>query len=249
MRTAVDNFFSPATVFVGLFAALAVLYLGRRWFVRPVGAAMLLVALSAFLGVSLGDPHFAAVATAPDNIAVLAMVCLLGFFTWLATAQAVENDGRISRGEAVREKEFARKVSTWPDLVYSELICMVLVMTLLLAWSLLVPAPLEQPANPAVTPNPSKAPWYFLGLQEMLFYGDAWLAGMVVPCLIVVGLMALPYLDFNPKGSGYYTIRQRRFVYLAFQFGFWLWVLLILVGAFLRGPNWEFHGPYEIPGP
>jgi hypothetical protein len=83
----------------------------------------------------------------------------------------------------------------------------------------------------------------------MLFYGDAWLAGMVVPCLIVVGLMALPYLDFNPKGSGYYTIRQRRFVYLAFQFGFWLWVLLILVGAFLRGPNWEFHGPYEIPGP
>ena len=92
-----------------------------------------------------------------------------------------------SRGEPVREKEFARKAPTWPDLVYSELICMVVVMTLLLAWSLLVPAPLEQPANPAVTPNPSKAPWYFLGLQELLFHGDAWLAGMVVPCLAVWG--------------------------------------------------------------
>ena len=126
---------------------------------------------------------------------------------------------------------------------------MVVVMTLLLAWSLLVPAPLEQPANAAVTPNPSKAPWYFLGLQEMLFHGDAWLAGCwSCRALIVVGLLALPYLDFNPKGSGYYTIRQRRFVYLAFQFGFWLWLLLILIGAFLRGPNWEFHWPYEMPG-
>jgi quinol-cytochrome oxidoreductase complex cytochrome b subunit len=244
MRTAIDNLFSPAMVFAGWFAALSVLYLGRRWFVRPVAAAMLLAALAALVGVSLGDRRFAAVATAPDNIAVVVMLCLLAFFTWLATAQAVENDRRISRGAPVREKEFDRKVFTWPDLVCSELICMIVVTTLLLAWSLLLPAPLQQPTNPAVTPNPSKAPWYFLGLQELLFHGDAWLARLVVPGLIVVGLMALPYLDRNSRGSGYYTIRQRRFIYLAFQFGWWLSVLLILVGAFLRGPNWELHGPY-----
>lgn len=248
MRTAIDNLFTPAAVFAAWFVTLAVLYLGRRWFVRPLMATMLLAALLAFFGISLGNPRFAAVATAPDNIAVLAMFGLLGFFTWLATAQAVENDRRISRGRAVREKEFARKVRTWPDLVYSELICMVVVMTLLLAWSLLVPAPLEQPANGAITPNPSKAPWYFLGLQELLFHAEAWFAGLLVPCLIVVALLALPYLDHDPRGSGYYTIRQRRFVYLLFQFGFWLWLLLILIGAFLRGPNWEFHWPYEIRG-
>ena len=248
MKTAIDNLLSPTAVFVGWFATLAVLYLGRRWFVRPVMAVMLLAALLAFLGVSLADPRFAAVATAPDNIAVLAMFGLLGFFTWLATAQAVDNDRRTARGEPVREKDFARKVRTWPDLVYSELICMVLVMTLLMVWSLLVPAPLEQPANAAVTPNPSKAPWYFLGLQELLFHAQAWFAGLLVPALIVVALLALPYLDRNPKGSGYYTIRQRRFVYLLFQFGFWLWLLLILIGAFLRGPNWEFCWPYGMPG-
>ena len=123
-------------------------------------------------------------------------------------------------------------------------------MTLLLAWSLLVPAPLEQPANPAVTPNPAKAPWYFLGVQELLFYADAWLAGVAVPCLIVLGLMALPYLDFNPAGSGYYTIARRPLAYLVFQFGFWqLWILLIVVGTFFRGPNWGFFGPYEVRDP
>ena len=131
MKTAIQNLFSPATVFVAWFATLAALYLGRRWFVRPLMASMLSAALLAFLGLSLADPRFAAVATAPDNVAVLAMFGLLGFFTWLATAQAVENDRRISHGLPLRETEFARKVRTWPDLVYSELICMIVVMTLL----------------------------------------------------------------------------------------------------------------------
>ena len=73
------------------------------------------------------------------------------------------------------------------------------VTTLWMIWSILLPAPLEQPANPADSPNPSKAPWYFLGLQEMLVYFDPWLAGVVFPTLIVVGLMAIPYIDTNPQ--------------------------------------------------
>jgi hypothetical protein len=64
--------------------------------------------------------------------------------------------------------------------------------------------------------------------------------------LIVVGLMALPYIDTNKAGNGYYTINQRKFAYVTFQFGFLvLWVILILLGTFLRGPNWNFFGPYE----
>ena len=116
----------------------------------------------------------------------------------------------------------------------------------LVVWAIALQAPLEQPASSTVAPNPSKAPWYFLGLQEMLVYFDPWMAGVVLPSMIIVGLMAMPYIDFNKQGNGYYTIDQRKFAYITFQFGFLvLWVMLILLGTFLRGPNWNFFGPYE----
>ena len=118
------------------------------------------------------------------------------------------------------------------------------------AWSILLPAPLEQPANPVVTPNPAKAPWYFLGLQEMLVFFDASIAGVIFPLLIIFGLAAIPYLDQNPRGNGYYTIAERPFAYAVFQFGFLqLWILLILIGTFFRGPSWGFFGLYEIRDP
>jgi hypothetical protein len=92
--------------------------------------------------------------------------------------------------------------------------------------------------------NPAKAPWYFLGLQEMLVYFDPWIAGVVLPSLIVVGLMAIPYIDPNKLGSGYYTFRQRKFAILTFLFGFhFLWMILIVIGVFLRGPGWMWFWP------
>ena len=246
LKAALDAALGPATFTLGCFVTLSVLYLGRRWFVIPAVAWAGLNLSLLFLGLSLTDPEFAAIVSKPDNVPIVAMVYLLGFFTWLAAAQAVENDRRAQQASPPVEKEYAGKVLVWPDLVYTELICMVLVTAVLVVWSLVLKAPLEQPANPAVTPNPSKAPWYFLGLQELLIYSDAWNVGIVVPCLIVLGLMAIPYLDINKQGSGYYTIRQRRFAYLVFQFGFLqLWILLILIGTFMRGPNWSFFGLYE----
>jgi hypothetical protein len=186
----------------------------------------------------------------PDNVPIVGMVFLLGFFTWLATRQAIQNDDCLARGGEPAEKQFAQKVLVWPDLVYIELITMVILTAVLIVWSITLRAPLEQPANPVVTPNPSKAPWYFLGLQEMLVFFDPAIAGVILPALIILGLMAIPYLDFNAQGSGYYTIRQRRFAYLTFQFGFLqLWILLILIGTFMRGPNWNFFGLYEPRDP
>ena len=114
----------------------------------------------------------------------------------------------------------------WPDLVYTELISLILCSVVLIVWSIVLKAPLEQPANRSVTPNPSKAPWYFLGLQEMLVYFDPWLAGVVLPGLIIVGLIAIPYIDKNPKGNGYYTFNERKAEITIFLFGFViLWVV------------------------
>jgi len=232
---------------VGLVVVFAILFLFRRFFVQgPIAWALLNLALLA-LGLSMTDSNFYAIAAKPDNVPIVGLVFLLGFFTWLSAARAVENDTRAARGESSLEHQGNEKVLVWPDLVYTELICMVALTAFLLLWGIGLQAPLEEPASSVKTPNPSKAPWYFLGLQEMLVYFDPWMAGVVMPSLIVVGLMAIPYLDFNPKGNGYYTIVERRFGYLTFQFGFLvLWVTLIVLGTFLRGPNWNIFGPYEF---
>jgi hypothetical protein len=138
------------------------------------------------------------------------------------------------------------KVHTWPYLVRLEMLVGTLVMGFLTAWSILVDAPLEEPANPTKTPNPSKAPWYFLGLQEILVYFDPWFAGVVLPSLIIVGLMVIPYIDINPKGNGYYCFKDRWFAISVYLFGFLvMWVSLVIMGTFLRGPGWYFFWPWQ----
>lgn len=245
-KAVADAALGPVSFALGSFALLAILFAGREFFVRTAVAWAALNLSFALFCLSLTDPNFTAIVAKGDNVPIVAMVFLLGSFTWLGAKQAVENDRRNARGLPPAEKELGKPVLVWPDLVYIELICMVLVTAGLIAWSLLVRAPLEEPANPVVTPNPAKAPWYFLGLQEMLVFFDASIAGVVFPCLIILGLCAIPYLDVNPRGNGYYTIAERKFAYLVFQFGFLqLWIFLILVGTFLRGPGWAFFGPLE----
>jgi hypothetical protein len=206
----------------------------------------LLGLLGLFFVFGIFDPNFRLIVTKPDNVPIVGLIFLLVFFTWYAMREAVLNDRRIAAGHGPIEKEEADRVWVWPDLVYTEMLCMVIGMIVLVVWSLALAAPIEEPANPARTPNPSKAPWYFLGLQEMLVYFDPWLAGVVFPSLIIVGLMAIPYIDVNPKGNGYFTFKERKVEILLFLFGFLiLWVLLVMLGTFLRGPNWNFFGPYE----
>src|SRR6476620_9890179 len=193
------------------------------------------------------DPNFRLIITKPDNVPIVGLIFLLVFFVWYSMKEAVLNDRRISAGKGPIEKEESDRVWVWPDLVYTELISLILCSVVLIVWSIFLKAPLEQPANPANTPNPSKAPWYFLGLQEMLVYFDPWLAGVVLPSLIIVGLICIPYIDKNPKGNGYYTFTERKAEITIFLFGFVvLWCSLIVLGTFLRGPNWNFFGPFEF---
>lgn len=138
------------------------------------------------------------------------------------------------------------KIHTWPHLTRNEFLCALFVLVVLTLWALLIDAPLESPANPTRTPNPSKAPWYFLGLQEMLVYFDPWNAGVVMPSLIIVGLMVIPFIDINPKGNGYYCFKDRKYEILTFFLGFHvLWVAMILIGTFFRGPGWNLFWPWQ----
>ncbi|MFQ5450135.1 MAG: cytochrome C [Nitrospinaceae bacterium] len=144
----------------------------------------------------------------------------------------------------------AEKVHVWPYLVRLEFLCAIVVIILLTVWSITIDAPLEEAANPTKTPNPSKAPWYFLGLQDILVYFDPWFAGVVAPTLIIVGLMLIPYLDVNPKGNGYYTYAERKFAIWVYCFGFLvLWVAEIIMGVFLRGPGWNLFMPWQFWDP
>ncbi len=222
----------------------------RRFVTAPVVAWTILNLGLLASGWAITDPNFRLIITKEDNVPIVLLIFTVGFFTWLALRKAVINDDRLVAGQPPVEKTQDEKVLVWPDLVYTELIAMIVMTLILVVWAVLLKAPLEQPASSAKAPNPSKAPWYFLGLQEMLVYYDPWMAGVVLPTMIIVGLIAIPYIDFNQKGNGYFTFAQRKFAISTFLFGFVvLWVTLIVLGTFLRGPNWNFFSPFEAWDP
>ena len=247
-KTAVDAVVADARYF---FAATTIgfilMLLLREWLARPnIGWALLNLSLL-FLTISMTDWDFRQIVGKPDNVPIVAMLFIVGFFTWVFFYRANENDRRAAQGRPPVEAENNEKVLTWPDLVYTEMICMIAATALLILWGIALQAPLEEPASAVKTPNPSKAPWYFLGLQEMLVYYDPWLAGVVFPSVILGGMMAIPYIDFNKLGNGYYTFNERKFAITTFMFGFLpLWVGMIILGTFLRGPNWNVFGIYEF---
>ena len=197
------------------------------------------------------------IASTPDNVPIVALLFLVPFYTWYAFRQARANDRLIGAletdpqmGKTHHRKtfpfklEWPREVHVWPYLLRIEFLAAIIVTVILMIWSITLNAPLEEPANPNLTMNPAKAPWYFLGLQEMLVYFDPWMAGVVLPSLILVGLAAIPYMDENPLGAGYYTLKQRKWAIGAFCFGFLvLWLTMIFIGTFIRGPGWMWFWP------
>lgn len=242
----INLFSDPRLFFVLSVTALVVIVWKREVFAKNAVGYGLMAFLAVFFTFGLFDENFVLIIAKPDNVPIVGLIFLVIFFTWYSVREGVLNDRRIDAGDDPIEKEESDRVWVWPDLVYSELIALILCTAIIVVWSILLEAPIEQPANPANTPNPSKAPWYFLGLQEMLVYFDPWLAGVVLPTFIVIGLMAIPYVDTNPLGNGYYTFKERKVEITIFLFGFViLWISLIVLGTFLRGPNWNFFGPFE----
>jgi cytochrome b-561 len=137
------------------------------------------------------------------------------------------------------------EVQVWPHLLIREFLAALTAIIVIWILAVLVNAPLEEKATATVTPNPEKAPWYFVGLQELLVYFDPWIAGVTIPGLILFGLAAIPYLDVNREGIGEYAWGKRKFAVTVFTAGLMLWFALIFVGVFMRGLNLAWYWPWE----
>lgn len=136
-----------------------------------------------------------------------------------------------------------KSVFSWPSLFMAELFVFVVTVAGVLVVSLLFNAPLEEPVNIAHPPNPAKAPWYFLGLQEMVSYSAFW-GGVGIPTLEVLILLLVPYLDRNTKGVGKWFAKERLLANTLFLIFVIVNIGLIIIGTFFRGPNWEFVSPW-----
>jgi cytochrome b-561 len=144
---------------------------------------------------------------------------------------------------SVEARDARDEVFAWPHLLYREVLVALGVVIALHAASLLFMAPLEEMADPTRTPNPAKAPWYFLGLQELVHY-SAFVGGVLVPGLVVIALLALPYVDRRPHGAGRWFAPERRFANLIFTALVIVASLLTMIGTFFRGPNWAWTWPW-----
>jgi cytochrome b-561 len=135
------------------------------------------------------------------------------------------------------------EVFAWPHLLYRELLVALGVVIALHVASLVFMAPLEEMADPTRTPNPAKAPWYFLGLQELVHY-SAFVGGVLVPTLVVVALLALPYVDRHPRGVGRWFAPERRLANTIFTSLVAVAAVLTIIGTFFRGPYWAWTWPW-----
>jgi quinol-cytochrome oxidoreductase complex cytochrome b subunit len=143
-----------------------------------------------------------------------------------------------------RKPEEATPVG-WGHILTRETSKFLLVLLMVLGFSLLFNAPLEEHANPMVTPDPVKAPWFFVGLQEMLSWGAPFWTGVVIPSFVVVVLAAFPYFEHGRKGIGVWFHPSRRLQNILFTAGVTIFIGLIIVAEFMRGPHWVFQWPWQ----
>ena len=133
------------------------------------------------------------------------------------------------------------KVHVWPHLLVVEFVAALSVTAFLLIFAVFVNAPLLELANVNQTPNPSKAPWYFLGLQELLKWFHPMVAGVLLPGMAIVGLILSPYIDRNPSNKP----ENRKFAISLFTMFLMYWAVLVMIGTFFRGPGFNFIFPWN----
>lgn len=174
----------------------------------------------------------------------LAMIALLTWHFWLV---------RITGGVVLpspRPDESGRNLPFAPDLLVREAVLSAVVIAAVLVLAVLLGAPLGEPANPGISPNPAKAPWYFIGLQELLIHFDALFAVVVIPLCIAAGLIAAPYISGNsgPAGDWFLTAKGRRMSIAAAMTALVAVPLFVVVDEFVIGPNGWLPGAAPLVG-
>jgi hypothetical protein len=139
------------------------------------------------------------------------------------------------------EREQGDRINVFPHLLIEEFVSLLIVSAAVIIFSAFVQAPLRELANPNLTPNPSKAPWYFLGLQELLRYFHPQIAGVIIPTLILVGLGAVPYVDRNPSVKP----GDRKIAITCFTMLFMFGATLTIAGSFFRGTGFNWTWPWS----
>jgi menaquinol-cytochrome c reductase cytochrome b/c subunit len=142
----------------------------------------------------------------------------------------------IQRTEARQED----KVNVWPHLLIREAVASFAMFAFVTVFAVVVNAPLRELANSNLTPNPSKAPWYFLGLQELLRYFHPMVAGVTIPGIALLILAATPYFDKNPSMRP----EHRKLAILMFSMFMMFWAVLVISGSFFRGPGFNWVWPW-----
>lgn len=160
-----------------------------------------------------------------------------------AVPERVQRLLAVVKPEAIQkvERQPMDRVNVWPHLMAAEFVSLIVVMLMLTIFSMAVDAPLRELANFNTTPNPSKAPWYFLGLQELLRYFHPQVAGVSIPTVIIIGLMAAPFIDRNPSTRP----DDRKLAIVIFSFFMFSFAVLTILGMFFRGPGFNFVYPWD----
>ena len=160
-----------------------------------------------------------------------------------AVPERVQRLLAVVKPEAIQkvERQPMDRVNVWPHLMAAEFVALLIVLILITVFSAVVDAPLRQLANFNQTPNPSKAPWYFLGLQELLRYFHPQVAGVTIPTVIIIGLLAAPYIDRNPSTRP----DDRKLAIVIFSFFMLTFAVLTIIGMFFRGPGFNFTFPWN----
>ena len=171
----------------------------------------------------------------------LVLSLLIGFHLW-----------RIRKDDMLADKQEPSRVAPdgqadvgWSNIIKRELSKCLLILAIVMAMSVLFNAPLEEVATPSVTPDPAKAPWFFLELQEMLSWGPPFLWAIVVPGIVMLFFIAVPYLDHGTRGTGQWFHPSRRLQNILFTAFVVIIIGLIVIGKFMRGPGWIFYWPWQ----
>mgnify|MGYP001825425123 FL=1 len=182
-----------------------------------------------------------AVAVVEDEVAVEDDVAVAGD-AYLNGAKSERLLTVIRAGDVQRIRSAPTdRVNVWPHLLAIEFVALLVVLTFLITLAIFLDAPLLEFANFNEQPNPSKAPWYFLGLQELLSYFDPQIAGIIIPTFGAIAIAIIPYIDKNP------SVRpsHRKFAIMLFTFFIMAAAVLTILGSFFRGPGFNFTFPWE----